>query len=172
MIYFISGGVRSGKSTYAEKLATSLSNDNLIYLATAKNIDSDMNLRIEKHKSDRKQKNFQTIECHKDLFTIIDSISSNDIVLLECLTVLVTNEMLENNLDNDSYIKKIVDDILLIASKAKDLIIVSNDLYGDDLVYNDFVKDYYYIITEISKQLVTHAKSVYEVTLGIPLQRK
>ena len=52
MIYFITGGERSGKSSYAQKLALHLTN-RPVYLATAKKWDEDFEKRIARHQAER-----------------------------------------------------------------------------------------------------------------------
>ena len=68
MIYYITGGARSGKSAYAQKLALQLSN-NPIYLATARNWDADFNERIKRHQADRDER-WENIEEEKHLSRI------------------------------------------------------------------------------------------------------
>ncbi|MFT5251460.1 MAG: adenosylcobinamide kinase/adenosylcobinamide-phosphate guanylyltransferase, partial [Flavobacteriales bacterium] len=52
MIYFITGGERSGKSSYAENMAKGLS-ENPMYVATARKWDDDFQKRIDRHQKDR-----------------------------------------------------------------------------------------------------------------------
>ena len=62
---FISGGVRSGKSSYAEKLLVNEAQKNggrLVYIASGVATDSEMQARIERHKSDRSTHSWTTIE--------------------------------------------------------------------------------------------------------------
>ncbi len=168
---FISGGVRSGKSHFAESYITNLTG-NYIYLATAKYEGSEMINRIQTHKNDRKDKGFNTIDKSSDITEIINLLDSNDIILLECLTTLVANEMFENNLSENEVVSKVVKDILSIKSKVKEIIVVSNDLYGDDIKYSKEVEAYYNAITTISIELIQHSNEVYELSYKIPIRRK
>ncbi len=63
MIYLITGGQRSGKSSYAQKLALSLT-DEPIYVATARVWDKDFEARVERHQEDRDDR-WTTIEVEK-----------------------------------------------------------------------------------------------------------
>ena len=65
MIVFITGGARSGKSSYAQNLALSLS-PNPVYVATAKNWGGDFDDRIKRHQSDR-GKEWTSIEVEKEV---------------------------------------------------------------------------------------------------------
>ena len=92
------GGARSGKSNFAQRSALELSNTQvtcsgaLIYLATAKNQDMEMNARIQKHINERNEK-FVTIEESVDIVGQIKKINSG-IIVVDCLTLWLTNLMM------------------------------------------------------------------------------
>lgn len=85
-ITFITGGVRSGKSRFAQQLAEQRSEDP-VYLATARIWDDDFAARVKNHQSGRDQR-WQTVEEEKWL-------SKHDLggrtVLLDCITLWLTN---------------------------------------------------------------------------------
>lgn len=90
----ITGGARSGKSTFGEKLIGERSKT-VAYIATAIAFDSEMKDRIAKHQAQRPDhwmtyENWKTIQ---DLVPTLDK--QQDGVILDCLTILVTNWMLE-----------------------------------------------------------------------------
>ena len=91
MLYMIFGGSGSGKSEYAEDLAVKLCPGEKIYLATLQDIDEEMEKRIEDHKAMRKGKHFTTVEQGLALETL--DVSGQKLVLLECMTNLLANEM-------------------------------------------------------------------------------
>ncbi|HOJ37076.1 MAG TPA: bifunctional adenosylcobinamide kinase/adenosylcobinamide-phosphate guanylyltransferase, partial [Ignavibacteriales bacterium] len=94
MIYYVSGGERSGKSTFAQKLALQLSN-NPYYLATARILDKDIQKRVVKHKQDRDER-WQTVEIDVHL----SSFDYTDItVVVDCVTLWLTNIFFDNNED-------------------------------------------------------------------------
>lgn len=64
MIYYISGGERSGKSSYAERLAESLSSAP-IYLATSRIWDANFKKRVQRHIDDRGEQ-WSTVEEEKN----------------------------------------------------------------------------------------------------------
>ncbi|KAJ3065796.1 hypothetical protein HDU98_010832 [Podochytrium sp. JEL0797] len=84
------GGARSGKSTFAEKLAVS-TNLPLLYIATAKRSDAEMTHRIEQHIKDRANQPWTTIECPIDLSLV--SLDSAGVILVDCATVWLANVM-------------------------------------------------------------------------------
>ena len=90
----VTGGARSGKSTYAEAIAKSLG-DNILYIATAKRTDDEMILRINKH-IEQRPSNWRTIEAYRDFDNILPKyIDGIDGVLLDCITIMTTNLMLD-----------------------------------------------------------------------------
>ena len=91
MLYMIFGGSGSGKSEYAEDLAVKLCPGEKIYLATLQDIDEEMEKRIKDHRAMRKGKHFTTVEQGLALETL--DVSGQKLVLLECMTNLLANEM-------------------------------------------------------------------------------
>lgn len=86
----ILGGARSGKSSYAEKLALE-SGKEVVYIATARAGDGEMALRIETHRSSRPT-DWTTIEEPLLLGDAILRCSEPDtLVLVDCLTLWLTN---------------------------------------------------------------------------------
>lgn len=139
-IIYITGGARSGKSSFAENLIQERYKSK-IYLATALAFDDEMKDRIEKHKKQR-GKNWKTIENYKNLSTILKNhIEGYDVILLDCITNMVTNLMImENEIDwdkismkeVDTLREKIIDEIESIIKFIKenniDMVAVSNEV--------------------------------------------
>ncbi len=91
---FILGGARSGKSSYAEKLAAEANGD-VLYVATAQAWDEEMALRIANHKADRPA-HWRTLEAQQHVGEAIHACLAPEIgtVLIDCLTLLATNVIL------------------------------------------------------------------------------
>ena len=142
MIMLLVGGSKSGKSMSAQRYSKVLENKDgdLYYLATMKPSDLEDNLRIEKHLLDRKDWGFITIEKHRDLQDIVDKFNNKDTILLDSVTSLVTNEMFfcDNFISNVS--DKILKDIKIIAKKVENLIIVTDYLFSDSIIYDDYTE--------------------------------
>ena len=101
-IVFIIGGARSGKSAFAEQLATksfhALSDPDasLYYLATAQAFDKEMQARIDLHQQ-RRNADWQTIDVPVDLPEKLTTYShDNAIILVDCLSIWATNLLLTN----------------------------------------------------------------------------
>ncbi|MBC8507671.1 MAG: bifunctional adenosylcobinamide kinase/adenosylcobinamide-phosphate guanylyltransferase [Anaerolineales bacterium] len=133
---FLIGGARSGKSTYAEKMA-SKHGGRVLYIATAQALDPEMAERIEKHKEQRPE-SWQTREIPYDIAAAIqDELGQTDIVLLDCLTMLVSNLILtvtDKEFEPDeTRAAKIVDEEIkamldVFHQSDTDWIIVSNEV--------------------------------------------
>lgn len=123
MIYYISGGARSGKSAYAQELALSLS-ENPIYLATARNWDADFDQRIKRHQSDRDHR-WENIEeeKHPAQLNLI-----NRVVVLDCVTLWLTNFYVDTKYDIDESLKQIKQAFDDMIETDATFIIISNEL--------------------------------------------
>ena len=112
MIILIYGGSGSGKSEFAEDYVCATPFDNRFYLATMNATDRESKLRIKKHRNQRKGKGFITLEHPMDVdealteidrikapeFFTNESLEGGSIILLECMSNLVANEMFRDGL--------------------------------------------------------------------------
>jgi adenosylcobinamide kinase / adenosylcobinamide-phosphate guanylyltransferase len=172
MLIFISGGVRSGKSSLGERLTLKLANARKVYLATAKPYDSEIKKRILKHQFDRKDKGFFTIEKSEALEEIMPMLKKDDTILLDCLGALLSNEMYTNlgqNLDDNFIIsvrKNIFNSIVLINSKVSNIIVISNEIFSDGIVYDPSIEAYIKVLGELHQQISNIADNVIECSFG------
>lgn len=171
MICFISGGVRSGKSSYAEEYVNKIVTHRKIYLATSVPYDSEMKQRVKRHQMNRKNKHWLTIEKEKNLQEIIPSLKKDDTVLLDCLTLLLSNEMFNETIALD-VVDKIVDNIEVIHNSIKDLVIVSNDLFSGLNDFEDYTNEYIKNLGKLHIQIVEKADEAYECVSGIKILNK
>ncbi len=92
-LVLITGGVRSGKSSFAEKLAEQ-SRKKVVYLATARVEDDEMRERVARHQS-RRSENVRTIEEPLEPHLVLEREDSDDtLILIDCLTLLLSNRIL------------------------------------------------------------------------------
>lgn len=137
-IIFITGGARSGKSYHAEQLARKF--EDVAYIATGINTDSEMNLRILKHKEQRPSE-WITYEEPYEIEKVIAEFS-HKVFLIDCITVYVTNLLLKEkqnwedavlSLEEQAKLESVVEKkiiILLDAMKKSNsrFIVVSNEV--------------------------------------------
>lgn len=122
-IIYITGGQRSGKSSYAQKTALNLT-DSPIYLATSRVWDADHKKRIERHQFDRNEQ-WTTIEEEKELskhnFT-------NKVVVLDCITLWLTNLFFDNNSDELKTLEEAKREFNKLITQPFTLIVISNEI--------------------------------------------
>ncbi len=176
MLIFISGGVRSGKSTLGEQLAKELANKRKVYLATAKPYDEEMEFRIEKHQKSREKKGFITIEKSENIGEIV--FQKDDTVLLDCLGTLTSNEMFyDYSLDfNDEFAKKterkIYCDIMKIARSVQNLIVISNEIFSDGKTYDKATEKYIEVLGKLHIRLTKESQKAIECAYGFHIFHK
>lgn len=169
--FFITGGARSGKSRFAEKLALTLS-DKVHYIATAEAKDNEMKNRISKHKKSR-PKNWIT---HEIPFNVTETLKKEDksdrVFLIDCLTLLVTNYLTQVNAKGEVILKRINNLADVIVKMEGKTIIVSNEV-GMGLVPEHPLSRFYRDILGHANQLIADkADNVYFTVSGIPLRLK
>lgn len=177
---FISGGVRSGKSTFAEKLlvkeATS-ANGRLVYIASGRAADEEMRQRIDKHKLDRSSQTWTTIEQQTNLHAALPFIQPNDFVLWDCLTTWLANELYteqdgqfciqtENCMDKKA--KKMLETVENIRSKAAHFVIVSNEVLDEPASIYEETQTYSEWIGKLHQHLVGMSDGAIEMDYGLP----
>jgi adenosylcobinamide kinase/adenosylcobinamide-phosphate guanylyltransferase len=103
-IYLVAGGARSGKSRKGEELAKSLAGSSRpIFIATAEAVDEEMTSRIKKHQDDRGTA-FDLVEEPKNLTKALKEIDTDAIVLVDCLTLWLSNNMMGEGTDTNQSV--------------------------------------------------------------------
>ena len=139
MIIFVLGKPDSGKSLKAEELATKSGAKHKIYIATMKVMDQAGEERVKRHRRQRAGKGFETMEIPMKISLSLpilckpkEAVPEETVILLECLSNLVGNEMHDNpmkqNLDEQEFAKELINEIGLL-SKAASLLIVVGTMY-------------------------------------------
>lgn len=132
-LILVTGGVRSGKSRYAEALVTHYLNHgkSALYLATLTKSDPEMERRIEAHQA-RRPERWRTLEIPFSPSTALQE-SSEPVVLLDCLSGLVSNLLLKHEADGEEAVTNavihMVDEVTrTVRAKQKTVIIVTNEV--------------------------------------------
>ncbi len=182
MKILITGGSASGKSYYAEELAMRLAaGRKLIYLAAMKPYGEESLRRIRRHRELRRGKGFETIEA----YTCIDEnlrhngysddtpeVTEKPTILLECLPNLAANELFSddgNMRDPIMVYKKLINEIERTAEAAENIIIVTNDIFSDGVMYPDWTAEYIKILSGLNAHLSNKADNVTEVVYTVPV---
>ncbi|WP_406544600.1 bifunctional adenosylcobinamide kinase/adenosylcobinamide-phosphate guanylyltransferase [Pseudobutyrivibrio sp.] len=188
MITLIYGGSSSGKSSYAEDYVCKSNYKNKYYLATMVPYDEESKERVKRHRELRAGKDFVTLEHSVDItdaipevltvdsgdFSTDSRLSQEDIILLECMSNLVANEMFRDGqvFPSDYCIKKIMEDVKELHQKVKNIVIVTNNVFEDSAEYDEGTKDYLRALGKINQNISALADEVYEVVVGIAIPIK
>jgi adenosylcobinamide kinase/adenosylcobinamide-phosphate guanylyltransferase len=182
-LILVTGGARSGKSTFAEEKAKEFGH-NVLYVATSKPIDDEMKQRIAKHRAQRPAQ-WETIEVYKNIdTTLVDIIQGKAAVLLDCVTIMITNIMLDECYDWDSLTREKVEDIenvvghqierLISLSKMSEVpfILVTNEVGLGVVPPSAIGRDFRDIAGRMNQILAKVADEVYFCVSGIPMKIK
>lgn len=183
-IVLITGGARSGKSTYAEKLAEE-TKGRVLYIATSIPFDDEMKDRVKKHK-ERRPSTWDTFEGYKNLKQVFYNEDLQfDTILLDCITIMVTNLMFDkagDNLDelNDQDInimeKEILQEVADFLNEAekslKTIIIVTNEIGSGIVPEYKMARVFRDIAGRVNQYIASRAKEVNLVVCGIPIKIK
>ena len=170
----ILGGARSGKSHYAQQLATKL-NDKVLFVATGEPLDEEMQARIAEHKKAR-PKTWRTLEIPTGIGKEIKGqIGNAKVVIIECLTLLVSN-LLRDEPEYTEAEKRVTSEINeLIAAMDKldaSFVIVSNEV-GMSMVPETRLGRIYRDLLGIANQRIAqHATEVYLMIAGSTVRIK
>lgn len=183
-ITYVTGGARSGKSTFAEKYIVEKKLPR-VYIATAIPFDNEMKIRVAKHREQR-GKNWLTIEGYKGLRGKLEkNLGDEKIILMDCLTNMVSNLMImekEYDWDNitkkelESLEEKIKDEVTevldFVEERELELVVVSNEL-GMGLVPPYALGRHFRDIAGRMNQLVaSRSASAYLIVSGISMKIK
>lgn len=167
MMILITGGSKNGKSRIAEELVTAYSSPRF-YIATMIPCGEEAHAAIERHRNIRADKGFETIEKYTD----IDQINLPDrcAVLLECMANLCANEMFSGCAANPVH--KIAKGVDRLLENAEVLVIVTNQVGDDGIVYPHETMQYIKNMGELNLVLAKKADCVIEAVYGIPVVLK
>jgi adenosylcobinamide kinase/adenosylcobinamide-phosphate guanylyltransferase len=168
-ITLIIGGARSGKSSYALRLAKKYKK--VAFIATCLGLDKEMRERIKLHKESR-PKYWETFEEPKELAGLISKFNNGfDCILIDCLTLLVSNLILSGN--SQQQILKKIEELLFILNKKKSRVILVSNEVGLGLVpVNKLGRDFRDVAGRVNQIVAKNADEVFLVVAGIPLKIK
>jgi adenosylcobinamide kinase/adenosylcobinamide-phosphate guanylyltransferase len=165
-IILITGGARSGKSIYAEQRAAALGSRRL-YVATAEPKDEEMTRRISEHKS-RRGNEWATIEEPVQLGeALLAQRSRTDCVLVDCLTLWLSNLLLRRN---GKYAVRKVDELIEILPQLDfHLILVTNEVGWGIVPDNMLARQFRDLAGWANQQFAAAANEVVLTVAGVPL---
>jgi len=166
----ITGGARSGKSQFAQKLAVE-AGGKVLFIATAEAKDEDMRLRIEAHRESRPG-GWKTLEAPLGISEIIgQNIGEAEIVVIDCITMLVANILLQGQGEEPVF-----KEIEALTGQMDELeatfVLVSNEVGLGLVPDNELGRRYRDCLGRANQILAQHADEVYLMVAGIPIRLK
>lgn len=175
MLTLILGGSGSGKSAYAEDyLLRVAANKKKYYIATMQIWDEEMQAKVDRHHRLRQGKGFNTIEQPTALEQAVLQMEQGGAALLECMSNLTANEMFSGAqpADRQTVIERILRGVEALRKQADPLVIVTNNVFEDGIVYDSTTMEYIEALGRINERLAAEADEVVEVVAGIPQRIK
>lgn len=179
-IILVTGGARSGKSSFAEQYIKKIGN-NVLYIATAIAFDDEMKDRIKKHKKSRPE-DWKTFEGYKNFDNSEIDLYGIECVLVDCLTIMTTNILLEDWKDDitplmvDDLEAKVINELDKLLKRLLEsectAVLVTNEVglglvpeYPLGRVFRD-------VAGRVNQKVASISDEVYFCVSGIPMQIK
>ena len=163
MLILVIGGSGSGKSGTAENIAVGLGG-RLTYIAAMEPRDEESVKRVERHRTARRGKGFETVERYTD----IKGLNIGGTALLECMSNLLANEMYSPDGAGENAVEEILAGIEHLCGQCDNLVIVTNEVFSGGTEYDGDTKTYMKNLGYINRHIAAKANAVYEVVCGIP----
>ena len=176
-LILITGGARSGKSAFAERLAAQ--GKRVLFVATAEALDDDMARRIAAHRSSRPD-DWETLEEPRSLPEAIrrkaaGADSPYDTIIVDCLTIWVSNLLLlhEGNADAEARIVEAAKKLLDVrASSDASWIVVTNEVGLGVVPSSSLGRTYRDVLGRVNSLVASRADKVYLMAAGLALDLK
>ena len=173
MLTLVTGGSGSGKSAFAEDRVLSFGEGKRIYIATMHPFDEESHKRIERHRTMRAGKGFETVECYTGLKNaVLPGESGKCVVLLECMSNLVANEMFEEQGAHEQTVQEIMAGVKNLLRQADHVVIVTTEIFSDAEFFEGDMDTYLKDLGKINQETAQMADEVVEVVYGSPVYHK
>lgn len=185
----ILGGARSGKSSFAEQRAKDVGGDNVLYVATSETKDEEMQQRVEKHRSERPSA-WDTVEAPRNIAQALrQERSTAKVVLLDCMTFLVANHLMDaaapeddpfDDPSADPFDTQIEADVVAeveaiiayVNETQVEMLVVSNEVGLGVVPPYELGRAYRDILGRANQILARHADEALLLVAGIPMKVK
>lgn len=166
-IILITGGQRSGKSSFAQKMALSLS-DNPVYLATSRIWDEEHRKRIERHQAERGPE-WTNIEEEKELsrHKLVGRI-----VLVDCVTLWATNFFYDMQPDSQAALDAVKQEFDRFSEQEACFIFVTNEVGMGEMSPNEVQRKFSDLQGWLNQYIASKSDEVFLMISGIPVKIK
>lgn len=163
-IILITGGERSGKSMFAEKMALTLS-QNPVYLATSRIWDEEFKERVRIHK-ERRGKEWTNVEKDKEL----SSVNVNGrVVVIDCVTLWCTNYFFDLASDVNRSLEALKEEFNRFTQQDATFIFVTNEIGSGSVSDNKIQRMFTDLQGWMNQYIASNADVVYLMVSGIPV---
>ncbi|GEC90550.1 MULTISPECIES: bifunctional adenosylcobinamide kinase/adenosylcobinamide-phosphate guanylyltransferase [Brevibacillus] len=176
-LVLVTGGVRSGKSRYAEELAITLSN-RVLYVATGKAWDDEMKQRIELHQA-RRPLEWGCVEVGERLTDYHAFSEQYDVVLIDCLSTWVSNRLMsvdESEWRSASHTQALFQEaeawLSLVQNSPQKVIAVTSEVGLGGVALSRLGRWFADVLGDVNQRSARQADAVYAVLSGIPWRIK
>jgi adenosylcobinamide kinase/adenosylcobinamide-phosphate guanylyltransferase len=176
-LFFITGGARSGKSSYAERLAARQPHP-VTYLATLEPLDDEMRARIARHQYQRPE-DWTTIEAPRALAEAYGERPLDHCVLIDCLSLWVSNRLLPlgeaptlNAIAalEQELVTELEELLGLVAGRDADTIVVSNEVGSGVVPPSALGRAYRDLLGRANQYVAARADRAWLLAAGRPLE--
>ena len=167
-LIYVTGGARSGKSSFAERRAAALGGERVTYLATAQAFDAEMAERIARHRRERPA-GWHTLEEPLSVPSVLEKVQG--VALLDCLSLWVSNLMLRGNSDEDILAAA---DALIEAQSRRGgpMIAVSNEVGFGIVPDNALARRYRDTLGRVNQRVAAASDEAWLLVSGLSVRLK
>jgi adenosylcobinamide kinase / adenosylcobinamide-phosphate guanylyltransferase len=166
-ITLVLGGVRSGKSRFAQRIAEQARS--VEFIATAKAVDAEMEAKIRRHRKERPN-SWQTVEEPLDLAPILATHGADfDLLLVDCLTIFVANALEDGVTSANEHIDSLV---RALRTAEASVVLVSNEVGSGVVPDYPSGRQFRDLLGELNQRVAAVADNVVLMIAGLPLVLK
>jgi adenosylcobinamide kinase / adenosylcobinamide-phosphate guanylyltransferase len=164
-LIFVTGGARSGKSSFAFARAAQLGGDAVSFIATAEALDHEMHTRISQHRLERNPA-WQTLEQPSEIDL---ELCQHDVIVLDCVSLWVSNQLLRGDTEAQMLERT---EALIAKLESKTLIVVTNEVGFGIVPDNALARAYRDALGRVNQYLARAASEAHLLVSGIPVVLK
>ncbi|MDQ2833185.1 MAG: bifunctional adenosylcobinamide kinase/adenosylcobinamide-phosphate guanylyltransferase [Acidobacteriota bacterium] len=169
-VTLVLGGVRSGKSRYAQQLAGHM--DRVVFVATAKASDEEMTRKIARHREERPA-GWVTVEEPLELAAAIDGHGRRcDAMVVDCLTLFAANLQEAEGSDRDAMERRVEALCEVLRHAPCPVVLVSNEVGSGVVPEYESGCRFRDLLGEINQSVAKVADDVVLMVAGLPLALK
>jgi adenosylcobinamide kinase/adenosylcobinamide-phosphate guanylyltransferase len=169
-VTLVLGGVRSGKSRYAQQLAEQ--SHRVVFVATARNSDDEMRRKIERHRAERPE-GWLTVEEPLELSAVLARHGPDyDVIVVDCLTIFAANLLEEEGENRNAIERRVAELCTALRSTDCAVVLVSNEVGSGVVPAYSLGRRYRDLLGEINQSVARAADDVVLMVAGLPLALK